>query len=158
MAETRYWLMKTEPESFGIDDLQRDGAASWDGVRNPRARNYMREMAIGDLVLFYHSSCKPPGVAGIARVSALAHPDPTQWDPQSPYFDKRASRERPRWDMVDVAFVEKLPALLTLDAMKADAQLEGMLATRRGVRLSVQPVDRAHFERVLKLAGAKTHA
>lgn len=154
MSQRRYWLMKTEPGTFGIDDLQARGTEPWDGVRNPRARNYMREMALDDLVLFYHSSCRPPGVAGIARVCTLAYPDPTQWERESRYFDPRSSREKPRWQLVDVAFVEKLPELLTLDQMKADAELEGMLAIKRGVRLSVQPVEPAHFTRVLHLAGA----
>lgn len=148
----RHWLMKTEPGSFGIDDMQRMGRTGWDGVRNPRARNYMREMAVGDRVLFYHSSCKPPGVAGLCRVCAEAHPDPTQFDEASPYFDKRASDKNVRWHMVDVEFVERFQQLLTLDAMKADEQLEGMLATKRGVRLSVQPVSAEHFARVLELA------
>jgi predicted RNA-binding protein with PUA-like domain len=152
---TQFWLMKTEPDAYSIDRLEKEGRGTWDGVRNPIARNHMRAMNEGDLVLFYHSSCKPPGVVGIARVCRTAYPDHTSWDPTSKYFDEKSSPEKPRWDMVDVEFVERTPRMVTLDDLKADPSLEGMIVTRVG-RLSVQPVSREHFARVLRMAKAKT--
>jgi predicted RNA-binding protein with PUA-like domain len=154
----RYWLMKSEPGVYSIEDLARDGRTEWDGVRNYQARNYMRdEMAIGDLVLFYHSNASPPGVAGIARVCSDAHPDRTQLDPKSHYFDPKASADDPRWWLVDIEHVETFREIVSLDTLKAHANaLEGMMVIKRGVRFSVQPVDRKHFAYVLKLAGAKT--
>lgn len=154
-----YWLMKTEPSTYGIDDLQRDGSEPWDGVRNYQARNHMRSMAVGDLVLFYHSNAKPAGVVGVARVCRESYPDPTQFDPKSKYFDPKSDEQEPRWSLVDVEFVEKLADVLTLADLKEaaeDGPLEGMLVARRGMRLSVQPVDKVHFKAVLKMAGAKT--
>ena len=150
------WLMKTEPDVFSIDDLARKKSAPWDGVRNYQARNHMRAMDVGDLILFYHSSTEPPGVAGVARVSREAHPDPTAWDRKSDYFDPRSTAEKPLWFMVDVAFVEKFPTYVPLDRLKADPKLSGMLVARRGMRLSVQPVDAGHFARVVELGGGRT--
>jgi predicted RNA-binding protein with PUA-like domain len=147
--------MKTEPDAYSIDRLHEHGRGHWDGVRNFMARNHMRAMNEGDLVLFYHSSVKPPGVVGIARVCRTAYPDHTAWDPKSEYYDPRSTPDDPRWDMVDVEFVEKTPRMVTLDDLKADPSLEGMLVTRAG-RLSVQPVSREHFARVLRMAKAKT--
>lgn len=159
----RYWLMKSEPDVYSIDDLERDGRGEWEGVRNYQARNYMRdEMAIGDLVLFYHSNAKPPGVAGVAKVASEAYPDHHAFDEESNYHDPKSDPEDPRWWMVDVEFVEKLPELVSLDTLKAEAKpdkrgtLDGMLVVRRGQRLSIQPVDKAHFARVLRLGRAKT--
>lgn len=157
-AKRKYWLMKTEPDVFSIDDLLRKGTEPWDGVRNYRARNFMRDMACGDLVLFYHSNAKPPGVAGLATISRLAYPDPTQFNPESKYFDPKSSREQPRWDLVEVAFLEKFPVFVPLEVLKTDPELADMWVTRRGMRLSVQPVERAHVRRVLKLGKAKTRA
>jgi predicted RNA-binding protein with PUA-like domain len=157
MAKARnYWLMKSEPDVYSIDDLERESTGTWEGVRNYQARNHMRAMQVGDLVLFYHSSTTPPGVAGVARVAREAYPDPTQFDRKSPYFDARSQREEPRWSMVDVTFVEKLKEPVTLAALKEDAALSGMLVIRRGMRLSVQPVDAEHFKRVLQLGRART--
>jgi predicted RNA-binding protein with PUA-like domain len=153
----RYWLMKSEPGVYSIDDLERDGTTIWEGVRNYQARNFMRDvMRVGDLVLFYHSSADPPGVAGLARVSKSAHPDPTQFQKKSPYYDATSKKDDPRWLVVDIEFVERFPAVLPLAALKKDAKLSGMLVTRKGQRLSVQPVERAHFIRVLEKAGAET--
>ncbi|MCA9532016.1 MAG: EVE domain-containing protein [Myxococcales bacterium] len=152
----RYWLMKSEPYVYSIDDLERDGSDGWEGVRNYQARNYMREMREGDLVLFYHSGTTTPGVAGVARVCREAYPDPTQHDPESEYFDPKSKPEEPRWSRVDVAFVEKFAREVPLSELKADPALASMPVTQRGSRLSVQPADEAHFRRVLKLAGAKT--
>lgn len=153
-----YWLMKSEPSSYSIADLEQEGRAGWDGVRNYQARNSMRDdMAVGDLVLFYHSNAKPPGVAGVARVASEAYPDPTQFDETSPYFDAKATEDAPRWHQVDVEHVETFSTLLSLDELKSHAdRLDGMLVIRRGIRFSVQPVDKAHFREVLKLAKAKT--
>ena len=155
MSERRYWLMKTEPDAYSIDDLARERQASWDGVRNFKARNFMRDdMKVGDLVLFYHSSVKPPGVVGLARVCREAYPDHTAWEPDSKYRDPRSRPEKPIWHMVDLEFVEKFADMLTLDAIKATDDLDGMKVRIRGMRLSVQPVERHHFEAVLRMAGS----
>lgn len=154
MGERHYWLMKSEPDDYSIDDLERDGSTPWTGVRNYQARNFMRdEMKLGDRVLYYHSNTKPPGVVGIAKVSKESHPDPLQFDPDSKYYDPKASEDEPRWMLVDVAFVAKLENPVALADLKADDALDGMLVTKRGQRLSVQPVEPRHFERVLELAG-----
>jgi predicted RNA-binding protein with PUA-like domain len=153
---THYWLMKTEPDVYSIDDLKRQNVGTWEGVRNYQARNHMRDMRVGDFALFYHSSCTPPGVVGISRIHREAYADETQFDPKSEYYDEKAKRDAPRWDRVDVEYVETLPAMVTLDMLKADPEFEGMLVIKRGMRLSVQPVEKAHFQRVLKLARAKT--
>jgi predicted RNA-binding protein with PUA-like domain len=155
----RYWLMKSEPDVFGIEDLRKKGRTAWDGVRNYRARNFMRdEMAVGDLVLFYHSSASPPGVAGVARVASESYPDPTQFDARSQYRDPKATPDQPRWWLVDVEFVECLPEPVSLAQLKEDPRLDGMWVTKRGMRLSVQPVDRTHFRRVLRLGRATTES
>lgn len=154
--EKRYWLMKSEPDVYSIDDLERDGSECWEGVRNYQARNFMREMAEGDLALFYHSNAKPPGVTGICRISRAAYPDDTQFDPKGKYYDPKSKKEDPRWSMVDVAFVEKFDEVVSLQALKDDPTLEGMKVIQKGSRLSVQPLEKAHFKRVLKMAGAKT--
>jgi len=152
----RYWLMKSEPDAFGIQDLEAQRRAPWDGVRNYRARNYMRdEMATGDLVLFYHSSTSPPGVVGVARVGSEAYPDPTQFDPRSRYYDPKSSDLQPRWWLVDIEFVERLPRPVSLAELKADPALEGMWVAQRGVRLSIQPVEKRHFRHVLRRGSAR---
>lgn len=151
-----YWLMKTEPNVYSIDTLARTRSGPWDGVRNYQARNHMRAMRVGDLVLFYHSSCAPPGVAGIARVCRPAYTDPTQFDPKDDHYDPKSKRDDPRWSMVDLEFVEKFAALVTLETLKTSRGLHDMLVTRRGMRLSVQPVSAPHFRRVLELASATT--
>lgn len=153
---TRYWLMKSEPEVFSIDHLRRLKRAPWDGVRNYQARNFMRDlMNPGDLILFYHSSVEPPGAAGLARVCREAYPDFTAWDKTSDFFDSRSTPESPMWWMVDVEFVEKFPRLVTLEELKKHPALKEMLVIRRGMRLSVQPVEETHFRRVLQLAGSR---
>jgi predicted RNA-binding protein with PUA-like domain len=148
----RYWLMKSEPEVYSIDDLARDGSTAWEGVRNFKARNNMRAMSIGDEVLFYHSNANPPGVAGIARVSKVAYPDPSQFERKSHYFDEKSDRANPRWDLVDVAFMAKAKELVGLPTIKADAELADMELLRQG-RLSVQSVTKAQFDRIKKKAG-----
>ena len=154
-----HWLMKTEPDVFSIDDLARRKTAPWDGVRNYQARNHMKSMAVGDLILFYHSSTEPPGVAGVARVAKTAYPDNTAWDKKSEYYDPRSTPEKPVWFMVDVAFVEKFSRFVELDELRKDPSLEGLLVIRKGMRLSVQPVSAAHFDIIRKLGqGALTGA
>jgi predicted RNA-binding protein with PUA-like domain len=152
----RHWLFKSEPESYSIGDLERDGRTEWSGVRNFQARNIMREMRIGDLGFFYHSNAKPPGIAGICRVVAEAHPDSTQFDPASEYRDRTSRRDDPKWWCVDVAFVRALPRLVSLDELRAIPDLAYMPLLRRGQRLSVQPVSSDEWERILALAGDQT--
>lgn len=148
----QYWLMKSEPDVYSIDDLKRDTTTYWEGVRNYQARNFMRDqMNIGDQVLFYHSNATPPGVAGIAKISKTGYADFTAWDPKAKYFDPKTDSDNPRWYMVDIQFVEKFSELVTLETIKADPKLTEMLVVKRGMRLSIQPVEKKHFERVVKL-------
>jgi predicted RNA-binding protein with PUA-like domain len=138
-----YWLMKSEPEEASIDDLARapDATLPWTGVRNYQARNFMRDaMQVGDGVLFYHSSCAQPGIAGIAKVASTAYPDPTQFISDSPYFDPKASPESPRWILVDVSFVRKTP-LVSIATLREHRQLEAMRVLAKGNRLSITPVS-----------------
>ena len=147
----RHWLMKSEPDEFSIDDLRREGRAPWTGVRNYQARNFMRDgMRVGDPVLFYHSSKQPAGVAGLARVASGALPDPTQFDRRSAYFEPRATREKPMWMMVEVAFAEKFPTLITLEELKTERGLEGLALLQKGSRLSIQPVSPEHFRWIVQ--------
>jgi predicted RNA-binding protein with PUA-like domain len=150
----QYWLMKSEPDTYSIDDLERDGSTFWDGVRNYKARNNMRAMRVGDEVLYYHSNAKPPGVVGIARVCREAYPDPGQFDKKSKYFDEKSKKDDPRWSLVDVEFVAKLPREVSLDDVKAEEALADMELIRYG-RLSVQSVTKTQFERVKKMGGMK---
>jgi len=147
-----YWLMKSEPDAFSIDDLERAGTEPWTGVRNYQARNFMRDgMKPGDGVLFYHSSCAEPGVVGVAEVVADAYPDPTQFDRKSDYFDAASSPENPRWMMVDVAFRRKLKRTITLTELKQQPKLDGFALLQRGNRLSVLPVTKAQWSAILAL-------
>lgn len=149
-----YWLMKSEPDVYGIDHLERDRTEIWDGVRNYRARNLMRdEMAVGDLAFFYHSNAKPPGVAGIMRIHRTGVVDPTQFDPESRYFDETSDPDDPRWICVEVEYIETLPEFVPLDVLKSTPGLEDMAVVQRGQRLSVQPVTDEEWELVLGLAG-----
>jgi predicted RNA-binding protein with PUA-like domain len=155
-AKPNFWLMKSEPDVFSIDDLQRLGKTAWEGVRNYTARNSMRDaMKIDDMVIFYHSSAEPSGAAGLARVCSAAYPDATQFDPNSEYYDPKSTREDPRWFLVDVAFVEKFPRIVTLAELKAEKKLKDMAVVQKGQRLSVQPVSPRHYVLVLAMAGAK---
>jgi predicted RNA-binding protein with PUA-like domain len=147
-----YWLMKSEPDAFSIDDLKRKKQEAWDGVRNYQARNFMRDgMRPGDKVFFYHSNCAVPGIVGIARVATEAYPDPSQFDPKSHYFDPASARDNPRWMLVDVKFMRKLKRTISLKELQADPALDGMVLLRKGSRLSVQPVEAAHWEHILGL-------
>lgn len=145
-TEKKYWLMKSEPESYSIDALEKDKKTPWSGVRNFQARNYMREMNPGDGVLFYHSSCKVPGVYGIAKVASAPYPDPTQYDSASHYYEPKATKEKSMWDVVDVAFVKKLKEPVTLSDMREEAKLRAMIVLQQGSRLSVTPVASEHFK------------
>ena len=149
----RYWLMKSEPDAFSIDDLQRVGTEPWSGVRNYQARNHMRGMQVGDGVLFYHSSCAVPGIVGIATVATTAYPDPTQFERKSDYYDPKSTREQPRWDLVDVAFERKLKRVIPLEEIKQHAAAlgDGFALTQRGSRLSVLPVTAAQWKLLLSL-------
>lgn len=146
-----YWLMKSEPDEASIDDLARAPrrTLAWTGVRNYQARNFMRDaMRPGDGVLFYHSSCAEPGIAGLARVAGNLQPDATQFDPASPYFDPKSTREQPRWLQIDVT-LERKTRLLPLAEMRAAAELATMQVLRRGNRLSITPVTPAEWQAVL---------
>lgn len=148
----RYWLMKSEPDVYSIDDLERDGSTSWEGIRNYQARNNMQDMKVGDEVLFYHSNANPPGVVGVARVCREAYPDSFAFDPKHKYHDPKSDPDAPRWFMVDIEFVAKAPHLVALADIKADTALGDMELVRYG-RLSVQSVKKDEFTRVKKLAG-----
>jgi predicted RNA-binding protein with PUA-like domain len=140
------WLMKSEPGDYSIDDLEIDGREHWDGVRNYQARNLMRDrMEVGDRVLFYHSNAKPPGVVGIAEVASEAYPDHTQFDPDDIHFDPKSDPDNPRWIMVDVQFVEKLPRMVGLPELRGYRELEEMVLLNRS-RLSVQPITEDQFD------------
>ena len=137
----KYWLMKTEPDAFSIDDLARVGREPWSGVRNYQARNFMRAMKVGDGVLFYHSNTKVPGIVGVAEVVSDAYPDPTQFEKKSDYYDPKSTREEPRWSLVDVGFKRKFTRIVSLEELRANAErLDDFELLRRGSRLSVLPV------------------
>ncbi len=152
----RHWLIKSEPDVFGIDHLAAAKCEPWSGVRNYQARNFMwKDMQPGDLALFYHSNAKPPGIVGIARVAGDTYPDPTQFDTTSEYYDSKATLDNPRWWLRDFQFVSKFSEMLTLETLKSDAILCEMLVCLKGTRLSITPVDPLHFKRVRKLAKSK---
>ncbi|HKY71043.1 MAG TPA: EVE domain-containing protein [Nitrospira sp.] len=153
----RYWLVKSEPEAFSIDDLARAPRQTtcWDGVRNYQARNFMREMAVGDLVLFYHSNADPPAVVGSAEVVKTAYPDDTQFDKRSDHYDPASTRDCPRWEMVDLKYREKFVTNVPLDRLRREPRLRNMVLLRKGSRLSVQPVTASEWAVIMKLAGSK---
>lgn len=155
MADKQYWLMKSEPDEFGIDDLERVRVEPWSGVRNYMARFYLRAMQVGDEVLFHHSNVNPPVVAGLARVFRTNVLDEKQFDPESDYYDPRATREKPIWDCVDVEYVGKLPFHVSMDRMRAEPACAEMLVLKRGMRLSVQPVTAAEFAAVVVLGNTQ---
>jgi predicted RNA-binding protein with PUA-like domain len=152
----QYWLMKTEPNVFSFEDLKncKNQTEPWDGIRNYQARNFMRDkMKEGDLVLFYHSRCDPPGIVGIAEIVSNPYPDHTAWNPKSNYYDPKSSPENPRWVMVDVRYKTDFKNPVTLSDLKADKRLENMKVVQRGQRLSIQPVEKAHFNIVCEMGG-----
>ena len=153
----RFWLMKSEPRVFSIEDLAQSPKQTtcWDGVRNYQARNFIRAMAAGDRVLFYHSNAEPPAVVGVAEVVRTAYPDATQFDKTSHHYDQGSVPSAPRWDMVDIQYRETFKTILSLDRLRQEPKLKGMVLLQKGSRLSVQPVTEAEWTVVLKLAGAK---
>lgn len=146
-----YWLLKSEPNDYSIEDLARDGEAIWDGVRNYQARNFLRQMEKGDLAFFYHSNIKPPAIVGLAKVIRSGEIDPTQFDPNSKYFDPKATPESPRWQTVAIAFVKIFPHPLDLSVLKAKFSAEELLLVRRGNRLSVMPVEGKVAKAILEI-------
>jgi len=155
MPRPSYWLMKSEPTSFSFENLvkSKNSTNHWDGVRNYQARNYMREMRMGDRVLFYHSNCDPPGVVGLAKVVREAYPDPTQFDRGNIHYDPKATSERPIWEMVDLRAIKLLRKPVSLDLLRQAKGLEKMVLLRRGSRLSVQPVSSKEWKIIVKLGG-----
>jgi predicted RNA-binding protein with PUA-like domain len=146
------WLMKSEPDAYSIDDLERDGTEPWDGIRNYQARNMIRDdMKMGDDVLFYHSSCKIPAVVGVAKIASAAYPDPTQFDPRSKYYDAKSPEENPRWLLVDVAFIRKLQRPIPLSELKEHPGLTDFRLNQRGNRLSIFPLSKKHWNLVLAM-------
>jgi predicted RNA-binding protein with PUA-like domain len=151
LSSVRFWLMKSEPDQFGIADLERVRVEPWTGVRSYFARAHMRAMSVGDAVLFHHSNASPPGVAGLARVVRTGVVDETQFDPDSKYFDPKATRDAPIWDCVAVEYVETFPHFVAMDRIRAEPALADMLLLRRGMRLSVQPVTEAEYQAIVAL-------
>lgn len=154
MGPKGYWLMKSEPSTFSIDDLARspNKTTCWEGVRNYQARNFMRSMAIGDHVLFYHSNADPPAIVGIAEVVKPAYPDPTQFDKKDKHYDPESKPSAPRWDMVDIKYLRKFARALTLDELREESKLRGMVLLKKGSRLSVQPVTPMEWRHITSLA------
>ena len=154
----QYWLMKSEPDVFSFEDLwkAKKRTTMWDGVRNYQARNFMRDkMRVGDGVLYYHSNAKPPGIAGLAEVASEAYPDPTQFDPKDSHYDPKSDPDDPRWFLVDVKGVERIPDLISRDELREHPVLSKMGVLQKGSRLSVQPVTAAEWKAVRKLAGLR---
>lgn len=144
--------MKSEPNDYSIDDLEKDKTEPWDGIRNYQVRNMIRDdMAIGDDVLFYHSSCKVPGAVGLAKIASDAYPDPTQFDPRAKYFDAKSDPDNPRWLLRDVTFVRKLKRIITLKELKAHPALTDFRLIQRGNRLSIFPIEAKHWRTILSL-------
>ena len=141
MTEPNYWLMKSEPDAYSIDNLERDGVTLWDGIRNYQARNFMRRMKIGDKIFFYHSNCKPPGIVGFMEVVELNVIDPTQFIKESVYYDPKSSHESPRWDCVKVKYLLKADKFLSLPELKIMFNEEELLLVKKGNRLSIIPVE-----------------
>jgi predicted RNA-binding protein with PUA-like domain len=150
-----YWLMKSEPDVYSIDDLEKQDVTPWEGIRNYQARNFMRDdMKVGDRMLFYHSNSKPPGIAGTGVVCKESYPDYFAWDPSSKYFDAKSTKDNPRWMMVDIKFEQKFSTYISLEEMKSMPELEGILVTKRGMRLSIQPISEQHFQFLVKIGVA----
>ena len=146
--------MKSEPEAYSIGDLEREGATLWDGIRNYQARNFMRAMAVGDRAFFYHSNATPPGIVGLMEVIETGVVDPSQFDPESKYFDPKSNREAPRWDCVRLRYLRTFPDLLSLEALRESFGEEELPVVRRGNRLSILPVSEASAHRIYALLGS----
>lgn len=153
-SSQQYWLFKSEPRTYSIDDLALDRLTDWEGVRNYQARNFMRDqMRVGDLGIFYHSNAQPSGAAGVCRVSQPARPDHFSWQTDSPYFDPQSQPTNPRWWMVQIEFVAKLEKFVSLELMRQDPNLQDMPLLQKGQRLSILPLQRGHFQRICELGG-----
>jgi predicted RNA-binding protein with PUA-like domain len=150
-----HWLMKSEPDEFSFQELERKGKEPWTGVRNYQARNFLRSAKVGDLVLFYHSNCAAPGIVGVARISREAFDDPTQFDPRSDYHDAKSTRESPRWSCVEVSFHQGFRRLVSLPDLRECAALKNLLILRPGNRLSVTPVAPAEYRAIVALGGGR---
>ncbi|MEO0345510.1 MAG: EVE domain-containing protein [Pseudomonadota bacterium] len=147
-----YWLMKSEPDVYSIDDLERDGREPWDGIRNYQARNFMRdEMKVGDKAFFYHSNADTVGIVGTMTIASTPYDDPTQFDKKSKYFDAKSSKDKPRWQLVDVAFESKFSRVVTLAELKANSKLADMRLVQKGNRLSIMPVAKKEWDLILKM-------
>jgi len=146
-----YWLMKSEPTTYSIEEMRRDRTCIWDGVRNYMARNFLKQMKVGDFCFFYHSNTKIPGIAGLVRVTEANLVDPTQFDENSPYYDPKATPESPRWQTVRVEFIERFPQIISLAELKNYFDPDELLLVRRGNRLSVMPIAPDIYDRILKL-------
>ena len=148
----KYWLMKSEPETYSINTLKKEKKSLWDGIRNYQARNFMmKDMSPGDQVLFYHSNTKPPGIAGLAEISKPAQPDPTAFDKKSQYYDEKSTKENPRWHCVEVKYKSTFNNYVTLDKVKETKALKDMLLVRKGQRLSIQPVSKKEYDILCKM-------
>ncbi len=149
----KYWLMKSEPSCFSIDDLKKVKISPWDGVRNFQARNFMRdEMQVGDLVFFYHSNAKPSAIVGLAKIASKPYPDATAFDPEDDHYDEKSDRDNPTWILVDVEYIKAFKEPLSLQDLKGYKELEGMELLKKGSRLSIQPVSKNHFEFIKSLS------
>lgn len=148
----KYWLIKSEPSSYSINDLAKDKKTAWTGVRNYQARNNMKAMAVGDQVIFWHSSANPPAAAGVVKVCSKAYADEYQFDKKSDYYDRKSSKANPRWMLVDFCFVKKFKNPVTLQTIKKNLKLKGIVVASQGSRLSVQPMSENHFKEIVKLA------
>ncbi len=156
MAKRQYWLMKSEPDEFGIDDLasRKNQTTYWEGIRNYQARNFMRDdMKVGDHIFFYHSRANPLAIVGTMRVASEPYPDPSQFNPDSKYFDEKATEEKPRWFLVDVQLIKKFDKPVLRDDIKNEAELADMMLIKKGSRLSIQPVTEQEWKKVHNMAG-----
>ncbi len=151
--EINYWLMKSEPVVYGIEDLKEEGDTLWDGIRNYQARNFMRSMKIKDLAFFYHSNCKPPGIVGLMEVIEIGLLDPTQFDIKSNYFDKKSTKEKPRWDCSRLRYIGRFSSMVSLDDLRSNFSEDQLTVTRKGNRLSILPVPQNSAKIILKLGG-----
>lgn len=152
MPKKNYWLMKCEPDSYSIDDLEKDGTTHWDGVRNYQARNFMRDdMKVGDKVLYYHSNAEPPGASGVAEIVKEGYPDFTAFDPDDSHYDPKSDKDKPRWYMVDIKFAKKFKNYVPLTDIKENGKLQDMKLVQKGNRLSVMPVTKDEFDEIVKM-------
>ena len=151
--DPNYWLMKSEPDAYGIDHLKKEGNTLWDGIRNYQARNFMRSMLIGDKAFFYHSNCKPPGIVGLMEVIETGLVDPTQFDPKAKYYDPKSSPDKPRWDCVRLHYLGRFSELLSLESLRDKYSAEQLPVLRKGNRLSILPIPKSTANDLLEWLG-----